>query len=64
MVWLFYIYVILFIYLFGCAGSSLLRGFSLVAVSRGCSGVAGHRLLIVVASLVVEPWPNSCGAWD
>ena len=40
MAWLFCIYVILFIYLFGCAGSSLLKGFSLAAVGRGCSGVA------------------------
>ena len=38
MAWLFYIYEILFIYLFGCAGSSLLQGFPLVAVSR-----AAHR---------------------
>ena len=29
-------------------------GLSLVAASRGCSPVVGHRLLIVVASLVGE----------
>ena len=62
--WLFCIYVILFIYLFGCAGSSLLKGFSLAAVGRGCSGVAVHRLLIMVASLVMEHWLNSGGARD
>ena len=30
------------------------KGFSLVAASRGCSLVAVHGLLIVVASLVAE----------
>ena len=43
----------LFIYL-GCAGPSLLRGLSLVVVSRGYSLVVMCGLLIVVASLVVE----------
>ena len=38
-----------------CAGSSLLHaGFSPVAASGGYSLVAVHRLLIAVASLVVE----------
>ena len=40
------------IYFFGCAGSLLLRGVSLVRVSRGYSLVAVQRLLIAVASLV------------
>jgi len=31
-------------------------GFSLVAMSRGYSLVAGHQLLIAVASLAVEHW--------
>ena len=35
-------------------GLRFCTGFSLVAVSRGYSLVAMHRLLIVVASLVVE----------
>ena len=39
---------------FGCAGSSLLRGLSLVALSRGHSLVVTCGLLIAVASLVVE----------
>ena len=43
-----------FLSLFGCPGSSLLPDFSLVGVSRGCSPVAVHRLLIVVVSLVAE----------
>ena len=52
---------------FGCAGSSLLRGLSLVALSRGDSLVVTCGLLIAVASLVVEHglWStgfNSCGA--
>ena len=44
---------ILFIY-FGCAGSSLLHGFSLVVSSGGCSLVVVCGFLIAVASLVVE----------
>ena len=39
-------------FLFGCAGSSLLSGLSLVAAGRGYGIVAVCRLLIVVASLV------------
>ena len=47
---------ILFIYLFifGCAGSSGCVGFSLVAVSRGSSPVVLLGLLTAVASLVAE----------
>ena len=37
-----------------CMGFSLMRGISLVETSRSYSLVAGHRLLIVVASLVAE----------
>ena len=46
----------LFIYLsiFGCAGSSLLFGLSLVAGNRGYSLAVAFRLLAVVASLVAE----------
>ena len=45
----------LFIYLFGCAGSSLLSaGLSLAAVSGGYSLVAVCGLLIAAASLVAE----------
>ena len=40
--------------IFGCAGSSLLHGLSLVAVSGGYSLVAVCRLLVVGASLLVE----------
>ena len=40
--------------IFGCAGSSLLDSFSLVADSGGYSVVMVHRLLIMVASLVAE----------
>ena len=44
-----------FIYfIFGCTGSLLLRGLSLVAGERGLFFIAVHWLLIVVASLVVE----------
>ena len=42
--------------MFGCAGSSLLCGLSLVAASRAYSVVAVHGLLIAVASLVAEQW--------
>ena len=44
-----------FIYFtFGCAGSSLLHGLSLVAASRSSSLVVVCGLLIMVASLVAE----------
>ena len=41
----------LYIFIFGCAGSSLL---SLVALSGGCSLIAVRGLLITVASLFAE----------
>ena len=46
------------LFIFGCAGSLLLRaGFSLVVVSRGYSVTAVCGLLIVVTSLVEHgPW--------
>ena len=43
-----------YLFIFGCAGSLLCVGFSLVAASGGYSLVAGCRLLTAVASLVVE----------
>ena len=55
--------------LFGCAGSSsLLMGFSLVAVRQSYSLVLVHGLLTVVASLVAEHGLralvlSSCSAW-
>ena len=43
------------VFLFGCAGSSLLHaGFSLVAVSRGYTVDVVHRLLVAAASFVAE----------
>ena len=47
-----------FIYLFiyGCAGSSLLCGFSLVVESEGSLVAAILGLLIVVSSPVAEHW--------
>ena len=44
--------VILFIFVFGCAGFSLLHRHSLVATSRGYSLIAVHGLLVEVPSLV------------
>ena len=38
----------------GCAGSSLLRGLSLVVENKGYSLVVVHGFLIAVASLVME----------
>ena len=55
---------IIYLLLFGCAGSSLLCGFSLVAVSQGCSSLqcaASHCVgfswptLGLPASMVVAP---------
>ena len=45
----------LYLFIFGCAGSSLLRGLRLVVVSRGYSLVAVLGLLTAVASSVAEP---------
>ena len=42
----------IYLYICGCAGSSLLLRLSLVTAIRGCSPVAVHGLLVVVASLV------------
>ena len=42
------------LFIFGCAGSSLLCGFSLVVPIRGYSLVLVCGILIVVASLVAE----------
>ena len=50
-----------YLLIFGCAGSSLLTGFSLVATSGGYSLVAMHGLLIAVASLIAEHRLRSCG---
>ena len=44
--------VILFIFVFGCAGFSLLHRPSLVATSGGYSLIAVHGLLVEVTSLV------------
>ena len=44
------------LFIFGFAGSSLLRSFSLVAESRGFSLVVVHGLLITVVSLFSEHW--------
>ena len=44
-----------YLFIFGCAGSSLLRGLSsLVSVSRGYSLVMVCRLLLEVTALAVE----------
>ena len=48
------IYIFVYLFISGCAGSSLLPTFSLVAASRGCSLVVVRGFLIAVASLVVE----------
>ena len=57
----------IFLVTFGCSGSSLSR-LSLVAVSWGYSLFAVHRLLIAVASPVVEHWLQAhrlrnCSSW-
>ena len=43
-----------YLFIFGCAGSSLLRGLSLVTASGGYSLIAVLGLLISMATLVVE----------
>ena len=52
-------FIILFI--FNCAGSTLLQFFSLVVVSGGYSLVAVLQLLIAVTSLIVKH--GLYGAW-
>ena len=44
----------IYVFVFGCAGSQLLRGFSPAVLSTGYSPVVILRLLIVVASLAEE----------
>ena len=44
-----------YLFTFGCAGSSLLQGFSSSWGERGCALDVAHELLTVVASLVAEP---------
>ena len=55
---------IYFLFIYGCAGSSLLHRLFLVAVSRGCSLPGVHRLQYMqhVGSAVVAPG-LSCAAW-
>ena len=48
------LFKLFYLFIFGCAGSSLLCGLSLVAESESYSLVAVCRLLIVVASFVAE----------
>ena len=51
----FFLYIYLFyFFIFGCVGSSLLRGLSLVVASGGLLFVAVQGLLIAVAWLVAE----------
>ena len=49
------------LFIYGCAGSLLLRGLSQVVVSRGYSLVAVCGLVIAVVSLVADPGSRSCG---
>ena len=51
---LFFFKFIYYFIIFGCAGSLLLRGLSLVAAEGGYSLVVVCKLLIVVGSLVAE----------
>ena len=44
----------IYVFIFGCTGSSLLCGLSLIGVNGGDSPLAVHRLLIEVASLIAE----------
>ena len=45
----------LFVFIFGCTGSSVLcGGLSLVCGERGLLSGEGHKLLLAVASFVVE----------
>ena len=47
---------LVFVYLFGCAGSLSLRGLSLVVARGGSSLVAAHKGLTAVPSVVAERW--------
>ena len=52
----------MYLFIFGCAGSPCCIDFALIVMSRGCSLVAMHWLVIVMASLVAEHRPWSVGA--
>ena len=52
---LFFLFFLTFyLFIYGCAGSSLLLKLSLVVVSGAYSLVVAHRFLIAVTSLVAE----------
>ena len=51
---LFFFKIKIILFIFGCAGSLLLCGLSLVLGTRGYSLAVAYRLLIVVASLAAK----------
>ena len=50
----FFFFLMFYLFIYGCAGSSLLLKLSLVVVSGAYSLVVAHRFLIAVTSLVAE----------
>ena len=56
-----YLFIYFYLFIFGCAGSWLLHAGFLQLRERGLLFIAMHRLLIVVASLVVEHGVQSAG---
>ena len=59
--WDFLPYPIIYLFIFGRAGCSLLRGLSLVAASGGCSLAAVCGLLIAVTPLLQSRGPGVRG---
>ena len=62
------IYLFLILFIFGCVGSSLLRGLSLVAASRGysslwCAGFSLWWLLLLRSTGCRSVGFSSCGSW-
>ena len=56
-----FMYVCMYVFIFGCAGSLLLCGLFFSLVSRGYSVAVMLELLTEVASLAVEHRLNICG---
>ena len=59
--WGFLPFPIIYLFIFGCAGCSLLRGLSLAAASGGCPLAAVCGLLIAVAPLLQSRGPGARG---
>ena len=57
----FFFFFTFYLFIFGCAGSLLLHRFLSSCSKQGLLSLVVHKLLIAVASLVLELRLSSCG---